>query len=422
MTGEGEKCLDSKPVLIVGAGMAGLSCAVHLHRAGIAVKVFEASDGVGGRVRTDIVDGFRLDRGFQVYLDAYEETGKLLDLPALDLQAFEPGALVYRGGKLHRLMDVFRRPGSALESLKAPVGSFWDKARVGWMRARILSSSLSEIASRPDCTTESYLRDRGFSERMIDSFFRSFYGGIFLERELQTSARMFEFTFKMFGRGSATLPSKGMGEIPAQLASRLAAGTIQLNSPVANVSAHHITLNTGERIRGSRVVIATDGSSAKQLFSSITTPEPRWRSVTNLYFAAERSPTNEAIICLNGSREGLVNNVCVLTDAAPEYAEDGRALVSVSVLGLPDELELVSEVKAELVAWFGAGAHAWQHLRTDRIRKALPEQPPSVMKDESFEHETGVYICGDRYTSASIEGAVISGKRVAKTLIGELNG
>ena len=124
MTGEGEKCLDSKPVLIVGAGMAGLSCAVHLHRAGIAVKVFEASDGVGGRVRTDIVDGFRLDRGFQVYLDAYEETGKLLDLPALDLQAFEPGALVYRGGKLHRLMDVFRRPGSALESLKAPVGSF----------------------------------------------------------------------------------------------------------------------------------------------------------------------------------------------------------------------------------------------------------------------------------------------------------
>lgn len=407
----------SNPVLIVGAGMAGLSCAVQLHRAGIPVQVFEASDGVGGRVRTDIVNGFRLDRGFQVYLDAYEETGKLLDLAALDLRRFEPGALVYTGDGLHRLMDVFRRPGSALASLNAPVGSFFDKVRVGWMRTRILNSSLSDIASRPDCTTENYLRKRGFSERMIDSFFRSFYGGIFLERELQTSSRMFEFTFKMFGRGCATLPAKGMGEIPKQLVNCLPSGTVRLEAKVVTIGTDYISLDTGERIDGAAVVVATDASCAKRLIPSVRLPEPKWRSVTNLYFAAEQSPIEEAIICLNGSGQGRINNVCVLTDAATDYSQDGRALLSVSVLGLPDQSELVSEVQAELAEWFGSRAERWQHLRTDRIKKALPEQPPGVAEGGGFIHQDGVYLCGDHCTSASIEGAVISGKHVAVALI-----
>ena len=153
-----------KPVLIVGAGMAGLSCAIYLHRAGVPVNIFERSDSIGGRVRTDLVDGFLLDRGFQVYLDAYPETGKLLDLAALDLKAFEPGALVYRSGKLHRLMDVFRRPGSILTSTTAPIGSLMDKLRIGLLRRKILGSSLEEIANRDDRSTEAYLRDFGFSD------------------------------------------------------------------------------------------------------------------------------------------------------------------------------------------------------------------------------------------------------------------
>ena len=405
------------PVVIVGAGMAGLSCALHLHEAGLSVRVFESSDGVGGRVRTDVVDGFRLDRGFQVYLDAYEETGKLLDLEALDLRKFEPGALVYKDGKLHRLMDVFRRPGAIFASLKAPIGSFLDKARVGWMRMKILNSSLEEIASRPDRSTEIYLRESGFSESMIDSFFRSFYGGIFLERELRTSSRMFEFTFKMFGRGSATLPSKGMGEIPKQLAARLPQGCVQLETAVVNVGADYATLDTSERIGATQVVMATDASCAQRLVPSARLPEPKWRSVTNLYFAAECSPIDEAIICLNGGDGGIVNNVCVLTDASPDYSEDGRALLSVSVLGLQDGTELVADAQAELAGWFGSDVESWTHLRTDRIKKALPEQPPISHAKGEFLHQAGVYFCGDHCTSASIEGAVISGKRVAEAIL-----
>ena len=409
-------CAATPPVLIVGAGMAGLACAVQLHRAGQEVRIFEASDAVGGRVRTDIVDGFLLDRGFQVYLDRYPETGKLLDLEALDLKAFEPGALIYRDGRLHRLMDVFRRPASAWSSVTAPVGSLADKLRVGLMRMKILNSSFEAIAVREDRSTETYLRDCGFSEAIIDRFFRSFYGGIFLERALRTSSRMFEFTFKLFGQGSATVPAQGMGEIPKQLAALLPDGSIQLNQAVQAVGIDSITLESGERIQGCATVVATDGSAAHALLPELEGPAPEWRSVTTLYFAADRSPIREAIICLNGSGSGTVNNVCVISDAAPCYAPEGQSLLSVSVLGLVEADDLVEQVRSELLEWFGPEVSSWRHLRTDHIRRGLPEQLPNGSAPNSI-HQAGVWVCGDHLSSASIEGAVVSGKQTAAAIL-----
>lgn len=406
------------PVIIVGAGMAGLSCAVHLQAAGLKVSLIDSSDGVGGRVRTDVVDGFLLDRGFQVYLDAYPETGALLDLKALDLRAFEPGALVFDGKRLERLMDVFRRPTSAWASLTAPIGGFIDKLRVGLMRTQILGSTLEQIANREDRTTESYLRGRGFSEAVIDTFFRSFYGGIFLESELRTSSRMFEFTFKMFGQGSATLPAKGMGEIPKQLAARLPLDSITLNQKVVSLDSHSVTLSSGEQIHGRAVVLATNAAAVGSLLPELKESMPDWRSVTNLYFCAPSSPINESIICLNGSGEGVVNNVCALTDVSPDYSPDERALISVSVLGLHPEESLPGKVQQELMGWFGECVGEWRHLRTDLIPKALPEQAPSAQKDKvGFIQQNGIYVCGDHATSASIEGAVISGKHVAEAIL-----
>ena len=409
-------CAATPPVLIVGAGMAGLACAVQLHRAGQEVRIFEASDAVGGRVRTDIVDGFLLDRGFQVYLDRYPETGKLLDLEALDLKAFEPGALIYRDGRLHRLMDVFRRPANAWSSVTAPVGSLADKLRVGLMRMKILNSSFEAIAVREDRSTATYLRDCGFSEAIIDRFFRSFYGGIFLERALRTSSRMFEFTFKLFGQGSATVPAQGMGEIPKQLAALLPDGSIQLNQAVQAVGIDSITLESGERIQGCATVVATDGSAAHALLPELEGPAPEWRSVTTLYFAADRSPIREAIICLNGSGSGTVNNVCVISDAAPCYAPEGQSLLSVSVLGLVEADDLVEQVRSELLEWFGPEVSSWRHLRTDHIRRGLPEQLPNCSAPNSI-HQAGVWVCGDHLSSASIEGAVVSGKQTAAAIL-----
>ena len=405
-----------RPILIVGAGMAGLACAIQLHRAGRTVRVFDASDQVGGRVRTDKVDGFLLDRGFQVYLDRYPETGKLLDLELLDLKAFEPGALMYHNGKLHRLMDAFRRPTHCWSSLTAPIGSLRDKLRVGMLRMKLQASSFEAIAAREDRSTVSYLREFGFSELIINRFFRAFYGGIFLERELRTSSRMFEFTFKLFACGSATVPANGMGEIPRQLAALLPSESISLNEAVQAVDVHSVTLANGEKILGSATVLATDGSSSHELLPQMPRPAVSWRSVTNLYFAADQSPTRDAIICLNATGSGWVNNVCVISDAAPKYAPSGQSLLSVTLLGLPDEKKLIEKVLHELGQWFGAEVAHWRHLRTDRIKHGLPNQLPQCERPISCSH-LGVWVCGDHLSSASIEGAVVSGQATASAII-----
>ena len=407
-----------KKVLIVGGGLAGLACAVRLHEAGARPLIFEGSDGVGGRVRTDQVDGFLLDRGFQVFLDAYPEAGHLLDKKSLDLRAFRPGAMLYTNSGMVRMMDVFREPRYLMESALAPVGSLADKLRVARLRWRLMHLNTEEIAQHEDITTESYLQRAGFSRSMIDRFFRSFYGGIFLERELQTSSRMFEFTFKMFSQGSATLPSKGMGEIPRQLASRLPVGTIRLGAQVTQIQSGSITLESGEQFRGDAVVVATDATTAVGLVSAGGAAEPVWRSVSCLYFAAPRSPLGESIIVLNGTGSGLVNNVCVPSGLAADYAPPGRSLISVSVLGTVDPAGLESRVLRELEAWFGSAVREWRHLRTYRILRALPQQAPGTgFTGPGFRKEAGVYLCGDHLWSASIEGAIISGLRTADAIL-----
>ena len=404
------------PVLIVGAGLSGLACAVTLHEAGIPVQVFEASDGVGGRVRTDLVDGFLLDRGFQVYLSAYPEAGKLLDLEALNLHPFEPGALVFDGSNIHRVMDVFRRPTTMIESALAPVGTFMDKVRVALLRFRSLGSSETEIAARPDQQTKSFLQKFGFSENMIEGFFSAFYGGIFLERDLRTSSRMFEFTFKMFSQGSATLPATGMGAIPLQLAKRLPPQTIRIHSAIASATPDTLSLPSGEEILGSQVVIATQAPQTARLVPGFAAKEPAWRSVTNVYFHTEKSPLSEAIIALNTSGEGQVNNVCVISDVAPGYAPKDRSLISVSLLGIHKNSDIPNAVKEELYSWFGEQTRDWKHLRTDLIKHALPEQGPGL-KSSGHLFIDGMHICGDHTSSASIEGAITSGIKTAEAII-----
>ena len=429
-----QKNHPSFPVLIVGAGLSGLTCALRLHQAGIPVHVIEASDGVGGRVRTDQVDGFLLDRGFQVYLSAYPQAGELLDLEALELQAFEPGAIVYDGKGLKRVMDVFRRPRYLIGSALSSIGSLADKMRVALLRFQTLGSSEEEIRDHKDQSTESFLREFGFSEKMINGFFRCFYGGIFLETELRTSSRMFEFTFKMFSQGSATLPARGMGSIPLQLARRLPAETIRINSPATSVTCSSVTLANGSVLQGSHVVLATQASQTSEFIPSFSSHAPQWRSVTNVYYAADKSPLKEAIIALNGSSKGLVNNVCVPSDVSPLYAPEGKSLISVSLLGLHRDEHIPTEVKKELAAWFGEQVDGWQHLRTDIIKHALPEQAPEENQQNDTEADTGnhteapkgylkiddIMICGDHTTSASIEGAIISGNQTAAALLASI--
>jgi phytoene dehydrogenase-like protein len=385
----------------------------------VSVLILEQADAPGGRVRTDSVDGFLLDRGFQVYLDAYPNAGQLLDLTALDLQAFEPGAIIFSEGKQHRLMDVFRRPMSILTSAFSPIGNLIDKVLVAKLRFSLKFSSLDKILKRKDLTTDAYLQQFGFSEGMIDRFFRSFYGGIFLENELRTSSRMFEFTFKMFTEGSATLPAKGMEEIPRQLAGRLPEGTLRCNTQVAKikVQGNEVVLESGEKLSSDYLVLAVPSDAAQKILPATTIPEVKWRSVMNCYFAADHSPLNEAIIALSGDPASLVNNVSVPSDLSSEYAPEGQALVSVSILGLHDEDDFLIKVRSELRSWFGEEVEQWRHLRTDRIERALPEQTPHTKQPTSVIN--GVFLCGDQHTTTSIEGAITSGQETARGILGK---
>src|SRR5215204_1718047 len=255
-------------IIIVGAGLAGLTCAKVLRERGAEVAVFEASDGVGGRVRTDEHDGFLLDRGFQVYFTSYPVAGRHLDYEALDFRGFDPGVIIHRGSEKSVLSDPLRDPKALVQSLLSDAATFGDKLRTLEMVARTSTVGISAGAEdgETDTSTLEYLKTAGLSGRYIDSFFRPFYGGITLNRELTTSARVLRFTLRMLATGRTVVPALGMGEIPQQLASRLPEGAVRLNSPVEDL------LRDGERVVGVRVageeheadvvVVATDAPTA----------------------------------------------------------------------------------------------------------------------------------------------------------------
>ena len=237
------------PVVVVGAGLAGLSCAVALHEAGVAVRVVEASDGVGGRVRTDHVDGYTLDRGFQVALTAYPEMHRQLDMDALDLRAFDPGALVWRDGKGSVVGDPFRRPGSTFATATAPIGSLFDKARIGLLRHRLRSVHPVQLLRGEDTSTRDALAGAGFSDTIVDRFFRPLVGGIQLDPELADSRRMFDIIFRMLADGDSAVPAAGMQAIPDQLAARLPADTIEFGARVLAATDRTVTVEGGTEIR-----------------------------------------------------------------------------------------------------------------------------------------------------------------------------
>ncbi|UCC84199.1 MAG: FAD-dependent oxidoreductase [Gemmatimonadota bacterium] len=407
-------------VIVVGAGLAGLSCSVRLERSGLSVLLVESSDGVGGRVRSDRLDGFKLDRGFQVLLTAYPEAQRTLDYQALDLQTFIPGAMVRVGGSFHRVTDPRRRPADLAAALRAPVGSFADKIRVGRLRARVERGSLEQIFERPETTTIEALRKAGFSAEMIERFMRPFLGGIFLERGLETSSRMFEFVFRMFAAGDAALPARGMGAISDQLVGCLTEGVLRTGVRVVAVERSGVVLSNGERLAARAVVIATDGVSAASLLDGLD--EPASRSVTCLYFAAERPPIEEPILVLNGEEDGPVNNLCVPSQIARGYAPAGTSLISATVIGNPasgDE-RLENDVRRQMARWFGTQVRGWRHLRTYRIKHALPAQPPGNERARSVRFGPGLYVCGDHCETASIEGSLISARRAAEAVIEDL--
>lgn len=400
--------------VIIGAGLAGLACAHRLQASGRSFLICEATDRVGGRVATDVCEGYRLDRGFQVLLTAYPDARRLLDYEALNLRRFYPGALVRHGGKWHRVADPFRHPIDGLRCVFNPIGSLADKLRVGW--SRLGGFDFSRHAG----TSLQALRAEGFSESMIERFFRPFLSGVFLENQLDTTARKLEFVMRNFAQGDTAIPALGMAEIPRQLAAALPAAAIRLNTRVAAIGDHGVYLENNGFLASKSVVVATDLHATNRLLG-LENPPALSNGVTCLYFSAPSAPVNEPILLLNGEGVGPVNNLTVLSAVSPDYAPAGRHLISVSVVDPEAAVapDLEDRVRRHLGEWFGSSMSAWQLLRVYRIPDAVPSQ--RLPEDKSVRLRQGVYQCGDHCGIASLNTALATGTAAAEAVLEDSN-
>jgi len=403
-----------RPTVVVGAGLTGLCCALRLREAGRPVLVVDGADRVGGRVVTDEVDGFLIDRGFQVLLTSYPEVRARLDLDALGVEAFRPGSAVRLAETTCTISDPLREPLTALRSLLTPLLSVPDAARAFLLRRRLLGAG-PHVGRARDVLARS-----GISERLLSAFFRPFFQGVTLDPDLGIPADYFAFLFRMFATGAATLPREGMGAICRQLASRLPPDGVRLGAAVTSVSRDHVQLDDGARVDAADVVVATDGAAAATLVD--VPPPSSHRATTCVSFAVRGAPPiRERMLLLKGSGRGVVLHLCVPSVVQPSYAPAGAHLVSVTALGA-QRPDLEEAVRADLRRWFGAQVDAWDHLRTTHVARALPAldtEAPVMQRTGAARLPSGVVVCGDHLSTPSIQGAMASGRRAADLLLSD---
>jgi hypothetical protein len=410
-------------VVVIGAGLAGLTCAKVLSERGAEVAVFEASGGVGGRVRTDEKDGFLLDRGFQVYFTAYPVARRHLDHAKLDLRDFDPGAIVCRDGGKSVLSDPLRDPKALVPTLISDAATLPDKLRTAKLAAKVLpggATTASEEDGGTDTSTLEYLRASGLSERYINSFYRPFYGGVSLSRTLYTSARVFRFTLRMLATGRTAVPARGMGEIPLQLVAHLPEEVVHLDNPVDSL------LREGNRVVGVRaagveheadvVVVATEAPVAGKLTGE-KVPEESVGEVC-LYYETDGLGSGKKIM-LNAEDGAFVNNAVEISNVSERYAPLGRHLLCAVALGgldLPDA-ELYRRGIEDVSRWYPEAS--FEPLALCRIPYGQFAQPPNVHKKlpKNRTDTPGLVLAGEYTEDSSINGSMLSGEKAAEEVM-----
>lgn len=405
---------------IIGAGISGLIAAIQLEKEGFSPTIIESTDRVGGRVKTDIVEGYQLDHGFQVLLDGYPQARKYLNYEALQLQKFKPGAVIFKNGNVQKIGDPLRDASLLVPTLRATVGSFKDKLTIFKLNRRLATTSLDNIFTQPEISTHKHLISLGFSEQIITNFFKPFFAGIFLEPDLQTSNRMFEFVYKMFGEGYATLPKNGIGAIAVQLKNQLKNTEILYNTAVKEVNNTSIVLEDETTLESHGAIIATE---ATKLVPNLRDQEILWKSCANLYFETDELTIKQPLIGLIADKEALVNNI--FFHDTLETAQSGeKSLLSVTVVkehGLSNK-ELIAKVQNELKEL--CGIEHTKFLKLFDIPRALPDL--DNLRYDCHASETQlkeqIFLAGDHLLNGSLNAAMLSGERAAQGLINTLSG
>ncbi|MFD0068152.1 NAD(P)/FAD-dependent oxidoreductase [Streptomyces sp. NPDC056690] len=402
-------------VVVVGAGIAGLACAADLQAAGLRVQVLEASDGVGGRMRSDRVDGFVIDRGFQVFNTAYPQVRRRLRLRDLRLRPFTPGMQVHTGTGKIALYDPMRRPDVLSGLCRPSVVSARDVIALGSMSVRDMLLPASMLKRRGERTTLSALRRAGFSEAFIEDVLRPFVSGIFLEDGLETSSRVFHLVWRSMLRGTLCLPTDGIEAVPRMLADRLSDATVRLETPVAQLTDRGVLTAGGTSISARAVVVAAGPQTAAALLPHMDVPD--YRSVTTYYHSMAQSPLNEPVLLVDAQRRFL--NTCVISEVVPSYAPAHRALVATSLLGA-EAPGREATVRRALSDVYGTDTSAWALVAVRSITHALPEMAPPHSLSRPSRVGGGRYVCGDHRTTGSVQGAMASGARAAREVVRDL--
>lgn len=407
-------------VIIVGAGLSGLSAAARLKKDKYKVLILEKNDRPGGKLLTDEIEGFRMDKGFQVFLTSYPEAQRILDVNALHLKYFTPGAVLLHQGKKIPMYDPFRDPSKLLKMLFFPLAGLLDKIRLMKLRRRLVNMSYTDIFQQYEARTTTHLHKRGFSTQFVQSFFKPFFSGIFLENELSTSRRMFDFVFKMMNEGNIAVPEGGIEAIPKQLAERFNADELQLNTEVKAINKEGVELMNGEILTANNIIVATD--AAAPLLKDCNMPEHYgYTGGTTVYFKMQKAPVDHGFIMLNTANEKLVNHLVVMSNVDASLAPDGMHLLAVCINHLPEisDVQLAADIKKEMSLYFDTTD--WQLLKVYRIANALPIQT-SVLGDVQASRYTirdGVYICGDYLLYGSQNAAFRMGRKVAEKIISD---
>ncbi|MGR6321447.1 NAD(P)/FAD-dependent oxidoreductase [Micromonospora soli] len=403
-------------VVIVGGGLAGLAAARRLHRAGVPWRLLEAGDRLGGRVATDEVDGYLLDRGFQVLNTAYPRLGGLLDLGPLDLGWFTSGVLVRRGDRLERLVNPLRDPAGTRGTMTARIGSLVDRLRFAALATGCATLPVGRLLNAPETTSEAALRRAGLSDAFIEELLRPFLSGVLLDRELATSSHVLAVFLRSFARGRIGLPARGMAALPRAVAAPLPAELIEVDTPVAEVAPGRVRTGSGE-ITCRAVLVAVDPPAAATLLPQLH--RVRMHGYTTYYHSTDTPPLAEPILLLDGERRELVANTVVPSNAAPTYAPGGRHLVATSVVGPQAPPEPV--IRRELDRLYGRSTADWTHLTTVSVPDALPAMPPPQGRlRKPVALADGLFVAGDHRDSPSIQGALASGWRAAGAVLAAL--
>ncbi|MFJ5776975.1 NAD(P)/FAD-dependent oxidoreductase [Streptomyces sp. NPDC093094] len=406
---------DVTDVLVVGAGAAGLACARDLLAAGAVVRVVEAGDEVGGRMRSDRVDGFVVDRGFQVFNTSYPQVRRRLTLRDLRLRPFTPGVLVHGPSGRLRFSDPTRRPRTLPDLLPGRLAGARDLAALGVLSARDMLAPPRRIKRRADTTTRTALADAGVSDVLVERFFRPFLSGVFLEDDLATSGRVFHLVWRSMLRGTLCLPAEGIGAVPRALAAALPRGTVRLETPVERLTDDGALTADGREIPARAVVVATGPGSVAALLPQVGLPA--YRVVTTYHHVAPRSPLGEPTLLVDTRRRFL--NTCVLSDVVPAHAPPGHALIATSVLG-HDAEGRESGVRAALAEAYGTGTDGWDLLTVRTVGDALPAMAPPQPLSRTARVAPGRYVCGDHRATGSVQGALASGARAAREVLTDL--